>query len=87
MEVGLACIRKCAPHAEAAAAALAGAGCAVQPLRSFLNEAMLDGMCRFFEARLYNDLMQFFAGRARAGPAVRRRMVQLARGATSLGAR
>jgi aspartyl-tRNA(Asn)/glutamyl-tRNA(Gln) amidotransferase subunit A len=43
---------------EAAAAALAGAGCTVQPLRSFLDEAMLEGMCRFFEARSYNDLMQ-----------------------------
>ena len=43
---------------EAAASTLAGAGCAVEPLRSFLTEAMLDGMCRFFEARSYNDLMQ-----------------------------
>jgi aspartyl-tRNA(Asn)/glutamyl-tRNA(Gln) amidotransferase subunit A len=42
---------------EAAAAALSNAGCTVEPLRSFLTEAMLDGMCRFFEARLYNEVM------------------------------
>jgi aspartyl-tRNA(Asn)/glutamyl-tRNA(Gln) amidotransferase subunit A len=30
----------------------------VETLRSFLTEAMLDGMCRFFEARSYNDLME-----------------------------
>jgi aspartyl-tRNA(Asn)/glutamyl-tRNA(Gln) amidotransferase subunit A len=35
----------------------------VQPLRSFLTEAMLDGMCRFFEARSYNDLMQLAPAR------------------------
>src|SRR6185503_9646324 len=43
---------------EAAAKALAGAGCAVESVRSFLTEEMLDGMCRFFEARSYNDMMQ-----------------------------
>ena len=43
---------------EAAAKALAGAGCAVESVRSFLTEEMLEGMCRFFEARSYNDLMQ-----------------------------
>jgi len=48
---------------EAAASALAGAGCAVEPLRSFLTEAMLDGMCRFFEARSYHDLMQLAPGK------------------------
>jgi Asp-tRNA(Asn)/Glu-tRNA(Gln) amidotransferase A subunit family amidase len=40
----------------AAAAAFAAAGCEVEPLRSFLTEAMFDGTCRFFEARSYNDL-------------------------------
>ena len=44
--------------AEAAARALAGAGCAVEPIRSFLSAEMLDGMCRFFEARSHNDFMQ-----------------------------
>jgi len=49
--------------AEAAATALSGAGCAVDSIRSFLTEEMLDGMCRFFEARSYNDLMQMSAGK------------------------
>jgi len=49
--------------AEGAATALAGAGCAVESIRSFLTEEMLDGMCRFFEARSYNDLMQLPAGK------------------------
>ncbi len=49
--------------AEAAATALAGAGCAVESIRSFLTEEMLDGMCRFFEARLHNDLAQLSAAR------------------------
>src|SRR5581483_1989406 len=42
---------------EDAARALADAGAAVEPMDSFLTEEMLDGMCRFFEARSYNDLM------------------------------
>ena len=58
MGVGLAVDPQVRAACEAAAAALAGAGCAVQTLRSFLTEAMLDGMCRFFEARSYNDLME-----------------------------
>jgi aspartyl-tRNA(Asn)/glutamyl-tRNA(Gln) amidotransferase subunit A len=58
MGVGLQVDPQVRAACEAAAAALAGAGCTVQPLRSFLDEAMLDGMCRFFEARSYNDLMQ-----------------------------
>jgi len=44
--------------AETAAKALAGAGCAIESIRSFLTEDMLDGMCRFFEARSYNDIAQ-----------------------------
>jgi aspartyl-tRNA(Asn)/glutamyl-tRNA(Gln) amidotransferase subunit A len=40
----------------AAAKALEGAGVVVEELPSFLTQEMLDGMCRFFEARLYNDL-------------------------------
>src|SRR5258706_272331 len=42
---------------------LAAAGCAVESIRSFLTEEMLDGMCRFFEARSYNDLMQLSPGK------------------------
>src|SRR6185436_13754127 len=49
--------------AEAAATALAGAGCHVESIRSFLTEEMLDGMCRFFEARSYHDLMSLPAGK------------------------
>ena len=49
--------------AEAAAKALAGAGCEVGSIRSFLTREMLDGMCRFFEARSYNDLMQLSPAR------------------------
>jgi aspartyl-tRNA(Asn)/glutamyl-tRNA(Gln) amidotransferase subunit A len=49
--------------AEAAATALAGAGCAVESVRSFLTEEMLDGVCRFFEARSYHDFMNLSAGK------------------------
>src|SRR3954467_12329038 len=47
----------------AAAAALAAAWCSVEALFSFLSEEMLDGVCRFFEARSYNDLMQLSQAR------------------------
>jgi aspartyl-tRNA(Asn)/glutamyl-tRNA(Gln) amidotransferase subunit A len=43
---------------DAAAHALAGAGCRIEPLRSFLTPEMLDGVCRFFEARSYSELAQ-----------------------------
>jgi aspartyl-tRNA(Asn)/glutamyl-tRNA(Gln) amidotransferase subunit A len=43
---------------EAAAKALEQAGAQVSPMPSFLTGAMLDGMCRFFEARSHNDFMQ-----------------------------
>jgi aspartyl-tRNA(Asn)/glutamyl-tRNA(Gln) amidotransferase subunit A len=56
--VGLAVDSEVRAAAEAAAAALARAGCTVEPIRSFLTAGMLDGWCRFFEARSYNDLMQ-----------------------------
>ncbi len=39
-----------------AARALAHAGCEVEPLRPFLTAEMLDGMCRFFEARSCEDV-------------------------------
>jgi aspartyl-tRNA(Asn)/glutamyl-tRNA(Gln) amidotransferase subunit A len=44
--------------AQAAARALENAGCTVEPMPSFLGEDMLDGVCRFFEARSHNDLAQ-----------------------------
>lgn len=44
--------------AESAAKALERAGCAVEPVRSFMTPEMLDGVCRFFEARSHNDLAQ-----------------------------
>ena len=58
MRVGLPVDREVRSSAEAAARALAGAGCTVEPIRSFLTQDMLDGICRFFEARSYNDLVQ-----------------------------
>jgi aspartyl-tRNA(Asn)/glutamyl-tRNA(Gln) amidotransferase subunit A len=63
MGVGLAVQPEVRAAAEAAAAALAGMGCAVESIRSFLTEEMLDGMCRFFEARSHNDLAQLSAAR------------------------
>jgi aspartyl-tRNA(Asn)/glutamyl-tRNA(Gln) amidotransferase subunit A len=48
---------------EAAATALAGAGCGVESIRSFLTEEMLEGTSRFFEARSYNDLMNLPAAK------------------------
>jgi aspartyl-tRNA(Asn)/glutamyl-tRNA(Gln) amidotransferase subunit A len=58
MGVGLAVQAEVRGAAEAAARSLAGAGCAVESIRSFLTEEMFDGMCRFFEARSCNDFMQ-----------------------------
>jgi aspartyl-tRNA(Asn)/glutamyl-tRNA(Gln) amidotransferase subunit A len=63
MGVGLAVHAEVRAGVEAAAKALAAAGCAVNSMRSFLTEEMLDGMCRFFEARSYNDLMQLSVGK------------------------
>jgi aspartyl-tRNA(Asn)/glutamyl-tRNA(Gln) amidotransferase subunit A len=48
---------------EGAARALAAAGCTVEPIRSFMTPEMLDGVCRFFEARSYNDLAQLAPAR------------------------
>jgi aspartyl-tRNA(Asn)/glutamyl-tRNA(Gln) amidotransferase subunit A len=63
MGVGLAVHSEVRSAAEAAATALAGAGCHVESIRSFLTEEMLDGMCRFFEARSYHDVMNMSAGK------------------------
>ena len=63
MGVGLEVQPQVRAAAEAAATALAGAGCAVESIRSFLTDEMLDGMGRFFEARSYNDLLQLTAGK------------------------
>ncbi|MGH8726421.1 MAG: amidase, partial [Burkholderiales bacterium] len=63
MGVGLEVHPQVRAAVEAAATALSGAGCAVDSIRSFLTDEMLDGMCRFFEARSYNDLMQMSAGK------------------------
>src|SRR5918992_293732 len=63
MGVGLPVHPEVRKAAEGAATALAGAGCRVESIRSFLTEEMLDGMCRFFEARSYNDFMQLSAGK------------------------
>ena len=63
MGVGLKVHPEVKAAAESAAKALASAGCAVESIRSFLTEEMLDGTARFFEARSYNDLMQLPAGK------------------------
>jgi len=56
MQVGLRPHPSVVAACEAAAHALAAAGAAVEPMHSFLTEAMLDGINVFFEARSYNDI-------------------------------
>jgi aspartyl-tRNA(Asn)/glutamyl-tRNA(Gln) amidotransferase subunit A len=63
MGVGLPVDPQVRAAAEAAATALAGAGCALESIRSFLTGEMFDGVCRFFEARSYNDFMQLTAAK------------------------
>jgi aspartyl-tRNA(Asn)/glutamyl-tRNA(Gln) amidotransferase subunit A len=58
MGMGLPVHREVRAAAESAATALAGAGCNVESIRSFLTEEMFDGVCRFFEARSHNEFMQ-----------------------------
>ncbi|HZM33799.1 MAG TPA: amidase, partial [Burkholderiales bacterium] len=58
MGVGLPVRSEVRAACEAAAKALQGEGARVTGMRSFLTPAMLDGICRFFEARSYNELMQ-----------------------------
>ena len=63
MGVGLTVQPEVRAAAEAAATALAGAGCHVESVRSFLSEEMFDGVARFFEARSYNDFLKLGAGK------------------------
>jgi aspartyl-tRNA(Asn)/glutamyl-tRNA(Gln) amidotransferase subunit A len=55
MKVGLPVHPEVAAAAAAAAKELAAAGAMIEPVAPFLSEELLDGMCRFFEARSYND--------------------------------
>jgi aspartyl-tRNA(Asn)/glutamyl-tRNA(Gln) amidotransferase subunit A len=63
MGAGLPVVPEVRAAVQSAAAAFAAAGCTVEPLRSFLTGEMLDGTCRFFEARSYHDLSQLPAQR------------------------
>ncbi|HVP07890.1 MAG TPA: amidase [Burkholderiales bacterium] len=58
MNVGFKPHPEVAAAAAAAAKALEGAGAIVEEIPSFLTEALMDGMSRFFEARSYNDFCQ-----------------------------
>jgi aspartyl-tRNA(Asn)/glutamyl-tRNA(Gln) amidotransferase subunit A len=63
MQVGLPVHAEVRAAVRAAAVALEAAGCSVESVSSFLTEDMLDGVCRFFEARSYNDFMQLSEAR------------------------
>ena len=63
MGVGLPVHAEVRGAVRAAGTALAGAGCRVESIRSFLTEEMLDGVGRFFEARSHNDLAQLAPAR------------------------
>jgi aspartyl-tRNA(Asn)/glutamyl-tRNA(Gln) amidotransferase subunit A len=58
MKAGLPVNAEVAAAAAAAAKALAAEGAQVEEVPSFLTSDLLDGMCRFFEARSYNDYAQ-----------------------------
>jgi aspartyl-tRNA(Asn)/glutamyl-tRNA(Gln) amidotransferase subunit A len=58
MGVGLPVHPEVRAAAESSATALAGSGCTVESIRSFLSDEMFEGVCRFFEARSYNEFMQ-----------------------------
>ena len=58
MKAGLPVNGETRAAAEGAAKALETAGAHVEEMNSFLTPEMLDGICRFFEARSYNDFMQ-----------------------------
>jgi len=55
MKVGLPVNAEVRAAAAAAAKALEAAGAKVEEIPSFLTAELLDGMCRFLEARSYND--------------------------------
>ena len=61
MRAGLPVHSEVASACRDAAAALEKAGAHVEPMDSFLSTEMLDGICRFFEARSYNDYMALSA--------------------------
>jgi len=63
MRVGMPVHREVRAATEAAARALERAGAHVEETQSFLSAEMLDGMCRFFEARSYNELAQLAAAK------------------------
>ncbi|HYG54834.1 MAG TPA: amidase [Burkholderiales bacterium] len=65
MGVGLPVQKDVRETAEAAGNALAAAGCTVEPMRSFLSAEMLDGICRFFEARSYEEVSRLPEARRR----------------------
>ncbi len=67
MKTGLTVHPEVAAAAKAAVVALADAGAVVEEIVSFLNDAMLEGMSQFFEARSHYDFLQL--------PAERRRLV------------
>jgi aspartyl-tRNA(Asn)/glutamyl-tRNA(Gln) amidotransferase subunit A len=58
MKVGLPVHAEVVAAAAAAAKALEATGAIVEQMPSFLTDDMLDGMCKFFEARSYNDYVQ-----------------------------
>ncbi|HJS38038.1 MAG TPA: amidase [Burkholderiales bacterium] len=58
MRVGLPVHPEVRAALQSAARALAGAGATVEEMPGFLTRSMLDGMCRFFEARSHNDFVQ-----------------------------
>ncbi|MGQ0545314.1 MAG: amidase, partial [Betaproteobacteria bacterium] len=58
MHVGLPVDPQVKAAAAAAAKALEQAGAEVREMKSFLTPEMMDGMCRFFEARSYSDYTQ-----------------------------
>src|SRR5690606_10230677 len=56
MRVGLPPHPSVVAACESAARTLEAAGAVVEPMQSFLTDAMIDGMQAFFEARSYNDI-------------------------------
>jgi aspartyl-tRNA(Asn)/glutamyl-tRNA(Gln) amidotransferase subunit A len=63
MRAGLAAHPEARAAAEAAAGALEAQGARVTVMPSFLTPDMLEGMCRFFEARSFNDFNALPEGR------------------------